>query len=333
MILKKERKMSVSRKWIHGVAKRGHTTTVEEINGKKVTKKSYSVWRGMLDRCYDERFQDQYPSYKGCFVCNEWLFYSNFEIWYNKNIPDKANRWELDKDILIQGNKEYSPDTCCFVPQEINSMFTFSNSARGKYPLGVLFSKNKMSFQVSIRKDREVIKKEGFLTAKDAYLWYLEKKKEHIQEKADKAKQEGLISNKVYQAILNFKVEDVDKGRKVQEDDLLPENITLVSPLGEEVTFSRLKEMVERVGSIHQIRSIVNKVPTNTGWSLVGENIIPDIICRFPCGKLAEVLNIEMFCEKYNINTEIAKDCIQGKLLEVEGHTFYKRSRRVREKE
>lgn len=331
MSKKKGRKMSVSRKWIHGVAKRGHTTTVEEIDGKKVTKKSYSVWRGMLDRCYDEKFQDQYPSYKGCFVCNEWLFYSNFEIWYNKNIPDKVNRWELDKDILIQGNKEYSPDTCCFVPQEINSMFTFSNSARGRYPLGVLFSKNKMSFQVSMRKDNEVIRKEGFLTAKDAHMWYLERKREHIKEKADKMREEGLISENIYQAMINFKVENVDKGKVVQEDDLLPEKVILIDTLGREEVFYRLKELVNKVGSVHQLRSIMRGKPNNTGWSLVKGPLILELICKLPCGRFIEIQDMEVFCEEYNLNPKSVRKCIQEGSTKVNEYVFYKRYRRLEE--
>ena len=37
----------------------------------------------------------------------------------------------LDKDILVRGNKLYSPDTCLFVPQEINNLLTVQNK-RGK---------------------------------------------------------------------------------------------------------------------------------------------------------------------------------------------------------
>ena len=46
--------------------------------------------------------------------------------------------WELDKDILVKGNKIYSPDTCCFVPKEVNTVFTKRQSKRGDYPIGVI---------------------------------------------------------------------------------------------------------------------------------------------------------------------------------------------------
>ena len=43
----------------------------------------------------------------------------------------------LDKDILCKGNKIYSRDTCVFVPQRINSLFTKCDNARGDNPIGV----------------------------------------------------------------------------------------------------------------------------------------------------------------------------------------------------
>ena len=42
------------------------------------------------------------------------------------------NTWEevmnLDKDILIKGNKLYSPNTCCFVPKRLNILFVNTNN-------------------------------------------------------------------------------------------------------------------------------------------------------------------------------------------------------------
>ena len=40
----------------------------------------------------------------------------------------------LDKDLLVCNNKVYSPETCVFVPREINQFLTKSNNSRGKYP-------------------------------------------------------------------------------------------------------------------------------------------------------------------------------------------------------
>lgn len=49
-----------------------------------------------------------------------WKYLSNFKKWYDEHYVEG---WHLDKDILMQGNKFYSPETCCFVPFEINVLF------------------------------------------------------------------------------------------------------------------------------------------------------------------------------------------------------------------
>ena len=103
-----------------------------KINGK--TLKSYSVWSAMLSRCYNSKYQAKFPTYIGCYVCSEWLSFSNFKIWFDSNY---ISGWALDKDILRPGNKEYGPDTCRFVPVYLNSLLTDSGRTRGQYPLGI----------------------------------------------------------------------------------------------------------------------------------------------------------------------------------------------------
>ena len=43
----------------------------------------------------------------------------------------------LDKDILYKGNKVYSRETCIFVPNRINVLFTKRDNSRGNCPIGV----------------------------------------------------------------------------------------------------------------------------------------------------------------------------------------------------
>lgn len=95
--------------------------------------KDYKIWRNMLERCYCEKTQNKYPTYKGCEVCEEWKLFSNFKKWFRDNYVEG---WELDKDILSINNKIYSTETCCFVPREINSLLRRSNVNKfvGIYP-------------------------------------------------------------------------------------------------------------------------------------------------------------------------------------------------------
>lgn len=90
----------------------------------------YSRWRSMITRCYGGRAS----AYDDVFVCEEWLYASNFVNWM------KGQYWEgleLDKDILAPGNKEYSPETARFVPDYLNSLLVTSKAKRGRWPLGV----------------------------------------------------------------------------------------------------------------------------------------------------------------------------------------------------
>lgn len=94
----------------------------------------YEAWKGMLRRCYSKKLHAINPTYIGCSVASEWLSFSVFRAWMAKQSWEGS---QLDKDILIPGNKVYSPETCVFVSRELNSFMTDSGSARGQLPIGV----------------------------------------------------------------------------------------------------------------------------------------------------------------------------------------------------
>lgn len=92
------------------------------VDGKNT--KMYAVWSSMLQRCYDKDVKHNLDSYSNCTVCEQWLNFQNFAKWFDNNYYEiEGQKMQLDKDILYKGNKIYSPDTCMFVPQEINLMF------------------------------------------------------------------------------------------------------------------------------------------------------------------------------------------------------------------
>lgn len=104
----------------------------------------YRAWADMLVRCYSAKFQKRRPTYVGCTVSAEWHTFSNFKAWMEKQ------DWEgkqLDKDLLFEGNKVYSPETCVFVTPMVNSFTTDSGSARGKWLIGVSWHKLTERFQ------------------------------------------------------------------------------------------------------------------------------------------------------------------------------------------
>lgn len=89
---------------------------------------AYVCWENMLARCYDAKVQEKHPTYVGCSVSPEWLTFSKFRAWYFLNYQ---SGWEVDKDLLRPGNREYSPENCRFVPKELNMFLTNTRSAKG----------------------------------------------------------------------------------------------------------------------------------------------------------------------------------------------------------
>ncbi len=64
-----------------GVNDRGRPAWVD---GKPV--KEYDLWIGMLRRCFSEKCQTLYPTYKGCNVSDNFLHYSFFYDWCQEQI-------------------------------------------------------------------------------------------------------------------------------------------------------------------------------------------------------------------------------------------------------
>ena len=137
------------RKPIHGVGINDAWYQVQHMIGiKTIICPFYRKWKSMITRCYSEKHQQSRPNYAECYVCDEWLIFSNFKAWMKKqDWQDK----ELDKDILNQGNNIYSPIDCLFVSQAVNSLILDSAASRGIYPQGVCLFKRDGSFQAELR--------------------------------------------------------------------------------------------------------------------------------------------------------------------------------------
>lgn len=110
----------------------------------------YSRWFSMLNRCYSKKRHERSPTYKGCTVCEEWLTFSNFRKWmdtqaWQHEVGEKP--LELDKDLLFQDNKVYSPETCVFVHHKVNKFLTERKNDRGQYLLGCTTDTNSTKFK------------------------------------------------------------------------------------------------------------------------------------------------------------------------------------------
>ena len=105
-------------------------------NGKHT--KEYNIYHDMLKRCYNPKFHTKRPTYMECKVEDYLLNFQHMGEWINENYYEiPGEKMCLDKDILHKGNKVYSRETCIFVPERINNLFTKSNKARRDSPIGV----------------------------------------------------------------------------------------------------------------------------------------------------------------------------------------------------
>lgn len=196
-----------------GVGYMGEGKYKTKENGKKT--KCYITWKGILERCYHEKRRHKNLTYINCEVCEEWLCYTDFSQWFKENYYEvEGERMCLDKDILYKGNKIYSPNTCIFVPERINTLFIKRDSKRGKYPIGVKYNKQNDKFEssCSVYDFKENKSKNEYLglydTPEKAFEVYKQFKEKYIKEVADYYKDQ--ISEKLYNAMYNYEVEITD---------------------------------------------------------------------------------------------------------------------------
>lgn len=106
----------------------------EEVNGKRKVVwicPYYKKWSGILERCYSEALHKKHPTYKDCTICEEWKYLSNFIKWVDSQPNRDWINCSPDKDLLVVGNKLYSPDTTVFITKEVNCFLIDSRVRRG----------------------------------------------------------------------------------------------------------------------------------------------------------------------------------------------------------
>lgn len=182
-----------------------------KINNK--TTKEYHAWKGIIYRSFDKKIKERQPNYKDVTCCEEWLLFENFYEWLHSQENFERwgdNKWNIDKDILIKGNKIYSPDTCCLVPCNVNSLFINKNNYRGSLPIGVKEDHGLFLARCSnpITGNREYLG--SYSTPFYAFLTYKKYKENLIKQVARLEYAQGNITEKCYNAMMNYEVEITD---------------------------------------------------------------------------------------------------------------------------
>lgn len=147
-------------------------------NGRRIRCLYHAAWSNMLKRVFDTKYHARYPTYIGTSVCDEWKYFMNFRSWM------MAQDWrgkQLDKDIVVPGNKHYSPETCAFVDGQINALLTDRAADRGKYPVGVSCHKIAKKYRAMMRMNGNLRHLGYFDTPEEASLAYRKEKSRHVR--------------------------------------------------------------------------------------------------------------------------------------------------------
>lgn len=156
--------------------------------------KVYNTWIKMLTRCYENG--TGHKNYMDKYVDEKWHNYQTFASWAVNQIGCN-NGCQLDKDILVKGNKVYSEDTCCFVPASVNSLIIKSENVTGHL--------NRFgTYYFSVQDSNGESLTESFKSLKEGQDWYKVNKERIIKEVADKHK--NVLDSRVYDALYSWQV-------------------------------------------------------------------------------------------------------------------------------
>ncbi len=172
-----------------GMSKRGKVFGVgfcsTNIKGciKSKHTKCYNTWVDMLERAYSSKWKSKNLTYTETTVCEEWHDFQAFSTWYNENYYEleSGEQVQLDKDILVSGNKKYSPESCRFVPQSINTLLHSGISRRGEYPQGVSKLRDIGKYRARLKIYNKEVYIGTYATIDEAFSAYKEAKEIEIR--------------------------------------------------------------------------------------------------------------------------------------------------------
>ena len=181
-----------------------------KLNG--VPLPQYVLWGNVLKRCYSDVYKKQRPTYKDCEVSDNFKSYEYFYEWCNEQIgfnckDENGKLFNIDKDLLVKGNKLYSEDMCVFLPIEINAVLVKRDKMRGGCVLGVYKHKyyNEDKFVAQLNLNTGKAKYIGLYdTEIEAFNAYKEAKESYLKELANKWKSQ--IDDRAYNALMNYEV-------------------------------------------------------------------------------------------------------------------------------
>lgn len=173
--------------------------------GSLVNTKEYTHWSSMMTRCYYEGYHERFPTYAECSVDPQWHNFQEFAEWCQWQVGFGNKKSVLDKDLLSAGNKLYSPETCVFLPPELNSLIVTQVKVGKHFPAGISFQQSSQKYIVSCAIDGKNKNLGRYKCPDEAFAVYKDFKESLVKEKAEEYKDR--IDIRAYAGMMNFKVQ------------------------------------------------------------------------------------------------------------------------------
>lgn len=104
------------------------------------------AWNNIKERCTPNgATQSREPTYVGC--KNLFKDFESFVEWHQLQIGYGLG-YQLDSDILRNGEKIYSPETCVLIPPALNKFLQSYKGKRGKWPQGIYERKGRLCCRI-----------------------------------------------------------------------------------------------------------------------------------------------------------------------------------------
>lgn len=163
-------------------------------------KEAFAVWRQIWMRVGNTEIPKLH-TYVDCSVDKAWYNFQDFAEWFYSN-PYYRQGWHLDKDMAIFGNRIYGPETCCFLPRELNGFQTSRVAKSSGLPRGVHKTYHKYYYIIKIDGKNQM--RCGYDSAEQAALDYQYAKSQEAKRLA--LKYEGTIDPRVIYNLNHLRV-------------------------------------------------------------------------------------------------------------------------------
>lgn len=172
--------------------------------------KSSSTWENMQIRC--TRFGktlrvNRSKSYAEVDAVDLFKNYQTYCEWFHNEVTNGnyQDGFELDHNLLCPGTKIYSPETCLWLPVEINRVVV--DSRRNIHGCTGIYKKKTKGFAASLVENGKKQHLGTFNTVEEASAAYIAAKTDYILRLAEKWRPS--ISKTAYEALKNWRPYDV----------------------------------------------------------------------------------------------------------------------------